>query len=128
MATGPQRSESTRKDGRHCQAPALPKRPYCFAHDPERAKERVAARRRGGERTAKIVRLRGLVPPHLLPVYDTLESALSEVRSGDISLQQATAMAALARAMVSVLTAGELEERVRQLEQAAEQVPERRRA
>jgi general stress protein YciG len=108
MATDPQRSASTRKDGGHCQAPALPKRPYCFAHDPERAEARAEARRRGGEHSAKIVRLRGLVPPRLLPVYDRLEGALAEVHDGTLDPRQASAMAALARAMTTVLTAGEL--------------------
>jgi hypothetical protein len=37
-------------------------------------------------------------------------------------------MAALSRAMVSVLTAGELEQRVRDLETAAEQPLDRRQA
>jgi hypothetical protein len=36
-------------------------------------------------------------------------------------------MAALARAMVNVMSAGELEERVRQLEQATEQMSASRR-
>jgi hypothetical protein len=58
-------------------------------------------------------------------VFDTLEQALTEVHRGASTPGQATAMAALSRAMVSVLTAGELEERVRQLEQAAEQAHER---
>lgn len=126
MTTNPNQCTSTRRDGGRCNAPALPNRPYCFAHDPELQERRQEARKRGGKNRAGIVRLRGLVPPRLLPVYDLLEQALSEVHRGDINPQQATAMAALSRAMVSVLTAGELEERVRQLEQAAEQPMERR--
>ncbi len=51
-----------------------------------------------------------------------------EVHDGTLDPKVASAMAALSRAMVSVLAAGELEERVRQLEQAAEQALERRRA
>jgi ribosomal protein S9 len=51
-----------------------------------------------------------------LPVYDKLETALSEVHEGGLKPQQASAMAALARAMVSVLTSGELEERLRDIE------------
>jgi hypothetical protein len=128
MTTKRDQCESTRQDGGRCPAPALPERPYCFAHDPELAERREAGRRRGGRNRAKIVRLRGRVPPRLLPVYDTLEQALFEVHRGDISPQQATAMAALSRAMVSVLTAGELEQRVRDLETAAEQPLDRRQA
>jgi len=51
-----------------------------------------------------------------MPVYDRLEKALEEVYIGRLESKQATAMAALARAMVAVLTSGELEERVRGLE------------
>ena len=90
---------------------------YCFAHDPAKAAERQAARQRGGQHRANLVRLRGLVPPRLISVYDRLESALGEVHDGTLQPGQAAAMAGLARAMVAVLQAGELEERLRALEE-----------
>ena len=71
---------------------------------------------KGGKNSARATRLRGLVPPRLMPVYDRLEKALEEVHGGEIESKQATAMAALARAMVAVLTSGELEERLREVE------------
>ncbi len=120
MTTNPNQCESARRDGGRCKAPALPNRPYCFAHDPELQEQRQAARKRGGRNRADVVRLRGLTPPRLLPIFDTLEAALREVHAGDITPQQATAMAALARALTTLLTAGELEARVRELEQAAQ--------
>ncbi len=70
--------------------------------------------------------MRGLVPPRLVSVYDALEAALTEVHDGRLDPKQASAMAALARAMVAVLTAGELEQRVRDIE--ARQSDERRLA
>jgi len=45
-----------------------------------------------------------------------LETALKEVYTAKLESKQATAMAALARAMVAVLPSGELEERIRELE------------
>ena len=105
-----------RRDGRPCTAMVLGDGAYCFAHDPTRAAERHAARRRGGQHRANLVRLRGLVPPRLISVYDRLESALGEVHDGTLQPGQAAAMAGLARAMVAVLQAGELEERLRALE------------
>ena len=39
---------ATTADGKRCRAPALQGRPFCFAHDPEKAEERADARRRGG--------------------------------------------------------------------------------
>lgn len=109
-----------RQDGRACGAQALPSGPYCWAHDPAKDEQRREARSRGGRHSANMVRLRALVPPRLLPIFDRLEQALTQVHEGELKPQQASSMAALARAMVAVLTAGELEERVRTLEQRAE--------
>lgn len=106
-----------RRDGQPCQSPALSSSGWCFAHDPDRADERVEARRRGGQNRSNAARLRGLVPSGLVGVYDRLEKALGEVHDGKLDPRQASAMAAIARAMVNVLTAGELAERVAQLEQ-----------
>ena len=116
----PKRCSERRRDGQPCKALVLSDSPYCFAHDPERDAERVEARRKGGRNSAGIIRMRGLVPPRLVPVYETLERALAQVHDGTLEARRASAMAGLARAMVAVLTAGELEERVRQLETKAE--------
>jgi hypothetical protein len=89
---------------------------FCFAHDPEKAIEREAARLRGGQNRSNVRRLRGLMPPRLVGVFDTLETALEQVHAGDLEPKQAQAMASLARAMVAVLSAGEMEERMRQIE------------
>jgi hypothetical protein len=105
-----------RRDGQPCAAPMLDDGPYCFAHDPSKAAARQAARRKGGHNRGAIVRLRGLVPPRLLSVYDELEAALNEVHVGALPPARALAMAAVARAMVAVLQAGEQEERLRTVE------------
>lgn len=115
----PKQCESARRDGQRCRAPSLPDSTYCFGHDPRRAAARAAGRQRGGTNKAGIVRLRRLVPPRLVAVYNRLETALGEVHDGTLKPGQAVAMAALARAMVAVLQAGELEERVRKLEAQA---------
>jgi hypothetical protein len=112
----PKRCSAHRRDGQPCAAAPLPDSAYCFAHDPQRAEQRDQARRRGGANSAKVVRLRGLMPPRLVPIFDELEAALGEVHAGELDPKRAAAMAGLARAMVAVLTAGELEERVRQIE------------
>ncbi len=120
MATDSKRCTATRRDGAQCSAQSLPGEPMCFAHSPAMAEARTAARRRGGSNSAKVVRLRGLVPPRLLPVFDRLERALADVLSGDLDPKQAQAAASVARAMVSVLSSGELEERLRRLEGIAD--------
>lgn len=78
---------------------------------------RQVARAKGGRNTAKAARLRKLTPPRLLPIFDRLEAALGEVHAGTLDPRQATAMAALARALTTILQAGELEARVRDLEE-----------
>lgn len=64
-----------------------------------------------------MARLKNMVPPRLLPIFDALEAAMREVHAGEILPAQATAMANLARALVLVLQSGELEERLRRLEE-----------
>ncbi|MFC1955019.1 hypothetical protein ACFLWZ_00515 [Chloroflexota bacterium] len=93
---------------------------YCWSHSPALEKQRIEARAKGGRNSARAARLRSLVPPRLIPVYDKLEEALEEVHDGNLESKQAQAMASLARAMVAVLTSGELEERVRGLETKVE--------
>jgi hypothetical protein len=109
--------KSARIDGQPCRAPAI-KGGFCFSHSPELAEKAKEARVAGGRNKAKAIRLRKLVPPRLLPVFDKLENALDEVHRGNLEPRVATAMASLAAAMVRVLTAGEIEDRVRRLEEA----------
>lgn len=120
--TIPNHCSATRRDGQPCRAPAVGPSGLCFSHDPARVVARVEANQRGGRHKARIIRLRGLIPPRLLPIFDVLEAALGEVHEATITPQQAGAMASLARAMVAVLSAGELEERVRNLEREASEV------
>jgi hypothetical protein len=115
-ATNPKQCAGHRKDGSPCTGLALGGSAYCFAHDPALAEQRAEARRKGGLNRSSVVRARGLVPPRLLHVFDKLEQALDEVHSGRLDARNASAMASIAGAMVKVLTAGELEERVRSLE------------
>lgn len=104
---------ATRKDGSPCKSFAV-LNGLCVGHQPGAQQ----ARAKGGLNSSRAARLRGLIPPRLVPVYDKLETALTEVHTGQLEPKQAQAMASLARAMVAVLTSGELEERVRILEQS----------
>ena len=114
------RCMATRKDGQPCMMRVLANGRYCMSHAPELAGKRAQAQRRGGQNRANAARLRGLVPPRLLGVYDRLEGALDDVLSGALPPQQATAAAAVARALCTVLSTGELEQRVRDLETGSE--------
>jgi hypothetical protein len=66
------------------------------------------------------------MPPRLIPIFDRLERAMEEVHDGTLDPKRATALASLARAAVSVLTAGEMEERLRNIESQIDDEDERR--
>jgi hypothetical protein len=105
-----------RSDGERCGSTIVNESGWCFAHDPEATEDRRAARRRGGQASAKVVRIKRLAPPALIDVYERLEEALTQVHEGTLPPRRATAMASVARAMASVLQMGELEARIRAIE------------
>lgn len=113
---GPTLCSATRRDGQPCQAVAT-RDGLCMAHSPALREKAKEARRAGGHNSARAKRLGKLIPPRLVALYDTLELALGQVYRGEIDPRVATAMASLAGAMVKVLTSGELEQRVRLLEE-----------
>ena len=109
-----------RVDGNACRSTIVGDTGYCFSHDPTREADRARARTRGGRASSKLSRARKLAPPLLIDVYEDLESALTDVRSGVLSPAQGQSMASLARALVTTLQVGELEERLRHLERRIE--------
>ena len=74
------------------------------------------ARRKGGRATSRAERAAKLLPARLQPVVALLENAMGEVHRGELELRAVSAMASLAGALVRTITAGELEERLRALE------------
>src|SRR6266568_4074667 len=89
-------------DGRACRAGPQRDRPYCFAHDPERAEAAAEARRLGGLRRRK----EGTIAvAYDLPGLDTVEGIrrlLDIVVTDGLSLE--TSIAKL-RALISVAVA-----------------------
>ena len=106
-----QRCASTRRDGAPCTAQAGTSG-YCIGHD----SGAVEARRKGGHGKSRAERAAKLLPARLQPVVSLLENALGEVHRGELDPRAASAMASLAGALVRAMTAGELEERLRALE------------
>src|SRR5918996_3280264 len=106
-----QHCPATRKDGQPCRAPAGADG-WCIGHRPGAAD----ARSRGGRGKSRAARAGKLLPSRLRPVAEMLESALVEVKDGRLKPSQAQAMASLAGALVRVVTSGEMEERLRDLE------------
>ena len=53
----------------------------------------------------------------LLSVYEQLETAMGEVHKGDLTAASGSAMASMARALCAVMQLGEMEERLRDIEE-----------
>ena len=106
-----QRCTSTRRDGLPCTAQAGTSG-YCIGHDPGA----LDARRKGGHAASRAERAGKLLPARLQPMVSLLEDALGEVHRGELDPRAASAMASLAGALVRAIMAGELEERLRALE------------
>lgn len=102
---------ATKKDGTPCRAPARVG-DFCVGHAPGA----IEARRKGGAHSSKKHRLDAMLPLRLRPVLELLETALTEVHEGELKPSEATAIAALAGAIVKTIEAGVFEERLLELE------------
>ena len=111
-----------RSDGQPCQMAPQHERPYCFAHDPERAAEASEARRMGGLRRRK----EGTIAvAYDLPGLDTvagIRRLVDIVVTDGIGLDNGIArlrvLIAAASTAISLLKVGELEDRMAALEAA----------
>src|SRR5664280_1011507 len=109
-------------DGQPCQMAPLRDRPYCFAHDPERAEEAADARRLGGLRRRK----EGTIAvAYDLPGLDTvvgirrlLDIVVTDGIGLDNGIPRLRVLISTAVAAMNLLKVGELEERLAALEAA----------
>ena len=103
-----------------CQMAPLHDRPYCFAHDPERAADAAEARRLGGARRRK----EGTIAiAYDLPGLDSVEGirrvfeiARTDVLGLDNTINRARALIAVGSAAIKLLGA-DYEERLKALEE-----------
>jgi hypothetical protein len=109
-------------DGSRCRAGPQRERPYCFAHDPERAAEAAEARRLGGLRRRK----EGTIAlAYDLPGLDTvagirrlLQIVSTDGLAMDNGVPRLRALISTAVAAANLLKVGELEERLAAVEAA----------
>jgi hypothetical protein len=112
-------------DGSRCRAGPQRERPYCFAHDPERAGEAAEARRLGGLRRRK----EGTIAvAYDLPGLDTvagigrlLQIVSTDGLAMDNGVPRLRALISTAVAATNLLKVGEFEERLAGLEAAIRQ-------
>ena len=112
--------KSKNANGEPCRGFAGPEG-LCFAHSPALDKKHAEARIKGGRNRSNIVRARKLMPSRLVPVFAMMEGVLADVYNDKIvNYKKAQTIALVARALVAIFTAGELEERIRALEEKTE--------
>ena len=109
-------------DGQACQMAPLHERPYCFAHDPERAAEAAEARRLGGLRRRKEGTIAIAYDLPGLEAVEGIRRLLDIVVSDGLSLEHGIArlrvLIAAAAAATKPLEAAEFEQRLAALEAA----------
>ena len=118
--------EATALNGKPCQAPVLAGSQFCWAHDPAHAEAADAARRAGGVQRARQIDRSGCGAPDPIPAWWPLQSAadaraglahvVQEVLAGNLPARDANAAAGAMSALVNVLRASDLEQRLELLE------------
>ncbi len=91
---------------------------FCFAHSPALASKHAEVSKIGGRNKSNAIRAQKLMPSRLVPVFVMMEGVLADIYNGKITdYKKAQTIAQVARALVAIFTAGELEERIRALEE-----------
>ncbi len=110
-----------RGSGERCRGTARTGREFCFTHDPESAAEREAARRAGGRQRQR--------QPAVLPgaqdvtfggisdVTGLLAATASQVRRGEVDCRVGNCLCYIAATALKALAQGDIEERLKLLEQ-----------
>jgi len=119
-ASGMQRKCSgTTKAGLPCKAQALPDSAFCIAHDPARATELAEWRRRGGFAKSNRSRAKKALPADPLSneqLHAWLGVVFRGVIAGRIEPGVGTASSTIARTMLELFRAIDLEVRIAELE------------
>jgi hypothetical protein len=112
-------------DGRLCRAGPQRERPYCFAHDPERATDAAEARRLGGLRRRKEGTIAVAYDLPGLDSVDGIRRLLEIVSTDGLGMENGVprlrALISTAVAATNLLKVGEIEERLAALEAAVGQ-------
>ncbi len=108
--------------GEPCKSWAIGAGEYCYTHDPTRAVERAAARKKGGYRRQTPHQGNLANVPHqvrsLDDVLGVLDYALAEALPLENSIARGRLIVAIANAFMETIKTGELEGRILALEMA----------
>jgi hypothetical protein len=116
------RCTATTKAGKPCSAQARPGKRVCLWHDAEAAEERRKNAAKGGQARSNLARLKRSLPTEPLAFTDVqgvLGAVLRDLLAGKLDPPVANAAANVARAFAAIAQAGEMEDRIRELETRA---------
>ncbi len=122
--------KGTNAAGQPCDAKPVRPSGWCYWHDPALEAERIEGRRKGGTARSNKARAKKALPAEALTLHEVqglLSFTLKATLAGRIEPGVANAVANVARTMTTVAQAGEVEERLRELEAVAG-LTDRRRA
>ena len=114
--------KGSKEDGTACGAPPLHDADFCLMHDPAHAEEMAEARRLGGLRRRKEKAVEGAYDfdglGNVGQVRRLLEIAALDTLSLENSVARSRTLAYLSQVALKTLEVGELEDRLRGLEEA----------
>ena len=116
------RCSATTKAGKPCSAQSRPGKRVCLWHDAEAGEERRQNAAKGGQARSSLSRLKRSLPTEPLAFSDVqgvLGAVLRDLLAGKLDPPVANAAANVARAFAAIAQAGEMEERLRDLEARA---------
>jgi hypothetical protein len=126
------RCQGMTRAGGPCRVALLPGEAWCWIHHPDKAAERAAARRKGGinRRTVgTVIASLGVTPPASLDDMPSVQAAINFIWTDTLRQEntgsRSRTLVAIALAAVRCLEVGEIEERLKALEQANAQRPGR---
>lgn len=121
------------RDGKRCRAYAQEGSKYCFMHDPAKSSDRRKAQKQGGR--ARTATLAKAVLPKDTPdislstpqeIQQLIASTINQVRRGEIAPQIANAVGYLVNIGIKAIETGDIEERLKRIEEALAQGQYRR--
>ncbi len=118
----PNQCLGTNRDGNPCSAMPDPGTTWCRWHDPDRESDRAEWRRKGGANRSNRARARKQLAGQVMSMSDMdafLCASMVKVAAGRMEPGVGSAVATLARTIVAIRTAGEIERRLEHLEQVA---------
>lgn len=122
--------EGVKVDGSKCQAKALPGRPHCVFHDPATAEARAAGRRAGGKRRSRPAAVLPLEEPDadlgtVEGVAAFLGRCVNAVAKGRLDPKVGNCVGLLAGQLMRALADGDIERRLKDLEEKLRLKPRR---